>query len=152
MLGNDHDRTARIFTMRKAAPPTSQVGVLFSTMGGPPNPERLKRSADGLKRLADAYDVSTPTLDAIADAIIARTQLTDGKYERRAVMDLVAFIVEDVGTLISLETGGKLPDNVLNRMGDLIASDPPATVPEWDFLQIVLDNVRSVLRPPSTAE
>jgi len=120
-------------------------------MGGPPNPERLKRSADGLKRLADAYDVSTPTLDAIADAIIARTQLTDGKYEQRAVMDLVAFIVEDVGTLTSLETGGKLPDDVLNRMGDLIASDPPATVPEWDFLQIVLDNVRFVLRPPSTA-
>jgi len=118
-------------------------------MDGPPDPEMLKRSADGLKRLADAYDVSTPTLDAIADAIIARTQLTDDKYERGAVMDLVAFIIEDVGTLTSLEKGGELSNDVLTRMANLIASDPPATVPEWDFLQIVLDNVRFVLRPPS---
>ena len=118
-------------------------------MGGPPDPETLKRSADGLKRLADAYDVPTPTLDAIADAIIARTQLTDDKYERGAVMDLVAFIVEDVGTLTALEDCSELPKDVLERMGNLIASDPPATVPEWDFLQIVLDNVRFVLRPPS---
>jgi len=123
--------------------------TVLSTMDGPPDPEMLKRSADGLKRLADAYDVSTPTLDAIADAIIARTQLTDDKYERGAVMDLVAFIIEDVGTLTSLEKGGELSNDVLTRMANLIASDPPATVPEWDFLQIVLDNVRFVLRPPS---
>ena len=121
-----------------------QVGILFSTMGGPPD-------LDGLKRLADAYGLSTRTLDAIADAIIARTQLSDDMYERGAVMDLVALIVEDVGTLTALEKGGKLPNDVLKRMANLIASDPPATVPEWDFLEIVLDDVRFVLRPPSTA-
>jgi hypothetical protein len=117
-------------------------------MGDPSDPEKLKRSADGLTRLAEAYEVSTPTLDAIADAIIARTQLADAKYERGAVMELVAFIVGDVGTLTALEKGGKLPNGLLRRMADLIASDPPATVPEWEFLQIVLDDVRLVLRPP----
>ena len=100
--------------------------------------------------MADAYDVSTPTLDAIADAIVTRTLLTNSKYGRDAVMDLLAFIIEDVDTLTALERGHKLPDDVLQRMADLIASDPPATVPEWDFLQIVLDNVHFVLRPPST--
>ncbi len=114
-------------------------------------PESLKRSADALKRLADAYDVSTPTLDAIAGAIIAGTRLTDGKYARDVVMNLVAFIVEDVGTLAALEKGGKLTNDVLERMDNLIASDPPATWSEWDVLQIVLDNVRFALRPPSTA-
>jgi hypothetical protein len=66
-------------------------------------------------------------------------------------MNLVAFIVEDVGTLAGLEKGGKLTNDVLERMANLIASDPPATWSEWDVLQIVLDNVRFALRPPSTA-
>jgi hypothetical protein len=87
-----------------------------------------------------------PHLDAIADAIISRTQLADDKYERGAVMDLVAFMVEDVGTSTALENGRKRPDDVLEQMADLIASDPPATVPEWDLLQMVLDYVRFVLR------
>jgi len=110
----------------------------------------LKQSADRLKHLADACDVSPPTLDGIADAIIARAHLTGGDYEQGAVIDVVAFIVEDAGVLNALEKGGKVPHHVLERMGELIASDPPATVPEWDFLQIVLDNVRAfVFKPPS---
>lgn len=104
-------------------------------------------SADRLKRLADAYDVSTGTVDAIADAIIVRTQLTDG-----AVKDLVAFILEDASTFAALEEGDKLSDEVLKRMAVLIANDPPATVPEWELLQIVLDDVRFVLKPSTAAE
>jgi hypothetical protein len=105
---------------------------------------------DGLKRLADAYDVPTPEIGAIADAIMARTQLT-GKPERAAVMDVIALIVKDMDTFNALETGHKLPPAVLKRMADLIASDPPATVPEWDFLQVILDDVRLVLGPPTTS-
>lgn len=133
------------------------VWVLFLLVNGRvssgmdvPDPQRANRSADGLKRLADAYGVSSPTLDAVADAIIVRTQLSDSEYERRSVMDLVASIAEDEPTLASLEKGESLPDDVLRRMAELIASDPPPTVPEWDFMQKVLDDVSCVLKPPST--
>ena len=86
-------------------------------MGDPSDPEKFKRPANGLTRLAEAYDVSTPTLDAIADAIVARTQLTDAKDERGAVMDLVAFIVKDVGALTALEKGGKDSCQTVSQSG-----------------------------------
>lgn len=120
-------------------------------MSDPLDSGSSKRSADGLKRLAAAYEVSAPTLGAIADAIISRTQVIDSNYERGVVMDLVACVIEDEATLTTLEKGGNLPDDVLKRMAEVVASDPPATVPEWDFLQIVLDDVRFVLQSPSTA-
>ena len=124
-------------------------------MVGKPDRKSLKQSASGLRRLADAYDVSIPTLQAIADAIITRTELMDGEYQRSAVMDLIAFIIEDGEALTVLEKRGKLPDDVVSRMAELIASDPPATVPEWDLMQTVLNDMRFVLsraRPQDRVE
>lgn len=113
------------------------------------DPARSSRSepAEGLMRLSDAFAVSA-TLGAIGDALIARTHLTSGASDRRAVMDLLAFVVGDPDTLIALEQGDTLPDHVLKRLADLIAIDPPATVPEWEFLQTILEHVRLALHSP----
>ena len=95
--------------------------------------------------MADAYDVSSPTTAALADAIIARSGIQDGEYDRDAVANLIGFIAADASTLTELENGNELPNEVLHRMADLIASDPPATVPEWDLLEMVIGNVRAAL-------
>lgn len=102
------------------------------------------KSTAGLRRLGNVYGASA-TLGAIADAVIARAQLSSAASERRAVMDLLAFIVEDTDTLIALEKGNTPSDDVLKRMAEMIAIDPPATVPEWEFLQTVVENVRVAL-------
>ena len=97
-----------------------------------------------LRRLSDAYDVPA-ALGAIADALISRTHLGGGAYERAAVMEILAFVAQDDNALTALETGGALPDAVLNHMSDLIAIDPPVTVPEWELLQAVLESLGRAL-------
>lgn len=121
------------------------MGIVLSIMGDSPDPRRPKDPSDRLRCLADAYEVRIPTLDSIADVIVARTKLVDGEYARGSVLDLLGLIVEDSEIFAALEKGEDLSKDLLKRMADVIASDPPANVPEWDFLQLVLDDVRSVL-------
>lgn len=116
---------------------------------GPTNSRRLKSTA-GLRRLGNVYGASA-TLGAIAEAVIASAQLSSAASEQRAVVDLLAFIVEDADTLAALEKGSTPSEDVLKRMADVIAIDPPATVPEWEFLQTVVENVRLALGASSQA-
>lgn len=116
---------------------------------GPSEPRRSE-PPPGLRRLVDAYDVSA--IGAVADALIDSAHLTGAAGERGAVMDLLAFLVEDPDTLAALEAGDTLPDDVLKQMADLVASDPPATVPEWELLQTVLGDVRRALGAPDPGE
>ena len=67
-------------------------------------------------------------------------------------MDLLAFLVQDPGTLSLLEKGIRPRDDVIQQMAELIASDPPATVPEWDLVQTVIEDVQSVLSHPIPKE
>jgi hypothetical protein len=101
-----------------------------------------------LARLAAAYGIATPTLDAVADAIVGRTQIDHGVPARNTVRELTDFVLEDESVFSALEKGDPLPDDVQKKMADLIASDPPATVPEWNILQNVLLDLRSVLHKP----
>jgi hypothetical protein len=107
---------------------------------------------DRLQQLADAYGVSD-TFDDVADAIIAkkRPQLTYGENERRAVIALVALLVENAGTMSALALGDALPANVVALMTKLVASHfvdvPPATMPAETFVDLVIGDVRSVLNP-----
>lgn len=101
----------------------------------------------GLRRLGDAYAVPS-TLGAVADALIERAHLAGAVRERGPVMDLLALVAEDEDTLAALARGDAPSDDVLERMADLIAIDPPPTVPEWDFLQTIVQNLHRALAAP----
>jgi len=117
-------------------------------MGERPDPPEASGSINGLERLANAYGIEFVTPRAVADAIAAAVHLDHGSYERDTVIDLVIFIVDHEDVLSALERCDELSAEIMGQMANLVADDPPATAPEWEFLQDVLENVRSTLRPP----
>ncbi len=58
-------------------------------------------AAGPLQRFADAYGVPS-TLDAVADAIILRTQIPAGVNERGPVLEVVAMLIRDPDTLLMM--------------------------------------------------
>jgi hypothetical protein len=155
-VGNPSEVELRL---RRAVQPCSVRIDLRDAQGmptsGPTERGRSERERPeptmGLRRLGRAFAVPS-TLGAVADALIARAHLAGAVCERGPVMDLLALVVEDPDTLRALERGDTPSDRVLERMADLIAIDPPATVPEWDFLQTILQSLRFALGAPGRRE
>ena len=92
-----------------------------------------------------AYGVEQPTVEAIADVIVARTHLERGEFERATVTSLVEFVLGDRASFAALERGDRPTQDVQEQMAELIATDPPATNAEWDLVQAVLDNLVATL-------
>jgi hypothetical protein len=102
---------------------------------------------DSLDRLAGLYGVD-PTLDAVADAIIGRTDISHGINERAPVMAVVALLVRDPGTLDLMEAGDKLPLALRDEMTSTTDVHKPA-MPSDLLVSLVLTDVNSILRQPS---
>lgn len=106
-------------------------------------PDETKR----LKRLADAFGAE-PTIDAVADAIIAKstaqeTKLTYGPDERGTVVGIISVLVEHKEALTAIEVHERLPPDVLGEMKQKALIHPPETIPSDEFVNIVLGHVRS---------
>lgn len=115
-----------------------------STLGGM-NPS----STAALQRLADAFG-SEATLDAVADAIITRSQkdlswLTYGRNERGSVLGMVSVLVDHEGALAALENHDPLPQGTVEAMSEQVRINPPETIEPDAFLGIVLSQIRAVL-------
>ena len=106
-------------------------------------------STSALQRLADAFG-SEATLDAVADAIITRSQkdlsrLTYGQNEWRSLLGMVSVLVDHEGALAALESHDPLPQGTVEAMSEQVRLNPPETIEPDAFLGIVLSQIRAVL-------
>jgi hypothetical protein len=96
-----------------------------------------------LQQLANAYGVAA-TVDAVADAIIARTPITAGVNERLPVIEVVTLLVRDPDTLTLMKDHSPLPHHLTIEMTRAVAHHEPA-IPPGDLVDIALTNVRYAL-------
>ena len=106
-------------------------------------PDETKR----LRQLADAFGAE-PTIDAVADAIIAKSQteaakLTYGPDERVTVIGIISVLVEHKDALTAIEVHERLPPDILGEMKQKALAHPPETIPSDEFVNVVLGHVRS---------
>lgn len=106
-------------------------------------------SSPALQRLADAFG-SEATLDAVADAIIARSRkdlshLSSGYNERGSVLGIVSVLVDHGGALAALEEHGPLPSDTFEAMQQQVHAHPPETIEPDAFVGIVMSQIRAVL-------
>ena len=106
-------------------------------MAGSPGNERLKE-------LADAYGTDA-TPDSVADAIIARTQISAGANERDPLIYLVALLTRDEGTIRTLKEAGTLTNALVSEMTSGVERFSPEMPPDA-FVNIAIGDVRSVLQ------
>jgi hypothetical protein len=97
-----------------------------------------------LQRLADAFGVD-PTLEAVADAIIARTTIAAGANERNAVIAVVALLVRDEGTLTVIQEAGD-SGKIKEEMAEAAALHSPQM--PASLVNLVIVEVFSALRWP----
>jgi hypothetical protein len=95
-----------------------------------------------LRWLADAYGCD-PTIDAVADQIIRRTQISAGANERGPVLEVVSLITRDEETLDALRSTGDLPASLGAEMETAVARYEPA-MPAATLVELALGNVRIV--------
>lgn len=95
-----------------------------------------------LERLAAAYGVPA-TLNAVADAIIDRTQITDAENERPAVLEVVAIVI--LGDTLTTVRDGTLSDGRLAEMARAVEPYSPAMAAE-SLVTIVLTDVWTALQ------
>lgn len=101
---------------------------------------------ENLERLAGFYDAS-PTLDAVADAIIRDTVLTVGQNERDAVMGVLAVVVNRDEVVPALEHGDPLMADAVDEMARAVERhNIPVTMPPGTFVEVVVADLRKRLR------
>jgi hypothetical protein len=95
-----------------------------------------------LERLAAAYGVAA-TLNAVADAIIERTQIADAVDQRPAVLEVVAIVI--LGDTLTTVRQGTMSEGLLADMTRAVEPYSPAMAAE-SLVTMVLTNVWTALQ------